>query len=103
VDSCTDCLTVHQPVVNPTLTSLVPDSLAISTTRQTVTATGTGFESGLKVVSQDGIAIASTVVSSTQLDLSVKLPSTIAAGSYNVTVKNPDGGKVVCSGCLTVT
>lgn len=103
VDSCTDCLTVHQPVVNPTLTSLVPDSLAISTTRQTVTATGTGFESGLKVVSQDGIAIASTVVSSTQLDLSVKLPSTIGAGSYNVTVKNPDGGKVVCSGCLTVT
>jgi outer membrane protein assembly factor BamB len=103
VDSCNGCLTIAEPVVNPTVTSLSSNTLPIRTGRQSVTATGIGFEAGLAVDSQDGIAIASTFVSSTQLNLSVKLPKTIGVGSYNVTVKNPDGGKFVCSGCLNVT
>jgi len=103
VDSCSGCLTIAEPVVNPTLTSLNSNTVPIGITRQTVTATGIGFEPGLVVVSQDGIAIGTMFVSTTQLNLAVKLPSTIVAGSYNVTVKNPDGGKFVCSGCLNVT
>ena len=100
VDSCSGCLTVTEP---PILTSLDPNHLPTSPALQSLMATGSRFKSGLKMFSQHRITISAAFVSSTQLNLSVKVPGNVAAGSYNVIVQNPAGGNVTCSGCLTVT
>jgi hypothetical protein len=55
------------------------------------------------VTSHKGITVATAFVSSTQLNLSVSVASTVAVGSYNVVVTNPGGGQFNCKACLSVT
>jgi len=103
VDSCTACLTIATGTASPTITSLSPNSLPHGASKQPVTATGTNFQSGAKVTSHKGITVATAFVSSTQLNLSVSVASTVAVGSYNVVVTNPGGGQFNCKACLSVT
>ncbi len=66
--------------------------------------TGTNFETGAAVTSHAGINISGvTYVSATEIDVSVSVKSSMAAGDYNIIVENPDGGTGVCKGCLAVT
>lgn len=101
-DTCTGCLTVGTPPTPPDPQSLSPDTVTQGASKQPVTLTGTGFESGAKITSHAGITIKSTFVSSTQLDLSVTVGSGVTPGVYNVFVNNPDGGFGKCINCLTV-
>jgi polyvinyl alcohol dehydrogenase (cytochrome) len=99
--SCTSCLTVSE---EPGPSSANPDSLAPGSSQTAVTLTGAYFQSGATVkASASGITIATTYASSTSLDLSVTVASTVPSGSYNLTVTNPDGGTGVCKGCLSIT
>ncbi len=90
-------------VTNPTVTQVNPSSYAVGAKHVPVVVTGTGFESGVKVTSHNGIRTPATFVSATQLDLSVTVTSTVAPGTYNLVVDNPDGGHFHCGGCITVT
>jgi len=87
----------------PTITLVSPNSLPQGASHQAVTLTGTGFQSGAKVVSHSGIKAVATFVSATQLNLSVNVATTVVLGAYNLNLTNPDGGKFNCKGCLTVT
>ena len=99
---CTGCLTVAGATA-PTITQVSPNSLPQGASDQAVTLTGTNFQSGATVVSHTGITARATFVSTTQLDLSVSVATTVAPGLYNLDLTNPDGGKFVCTGCLAVT
>jgi outer membrane protein assembly factor BamB len=90
-------------VSSPTITLVSPNSLPQGASHQPVTLTGTGFQSGATVLSHSGIKAAVTFVSATQLDLSVTVAPAEAPGAYNLDLTNPDGGKFVCTGCLTIT
>ncbi len=100
--TCTGCLTITGGT-SPTITSVNPNTLPQGASNAAVTLAGTNFESGATVVSHTGITAKATFVSSTQLDLSVTVASTVAPGAYNLDLTNPDGGKVVCTGCLTIS
>jgi outer membrane protein assembly factor BamB len=103
VDSCSGCLTIATGTGGPTITSVNPNSLAPGASKQPVTVMGTNFLSGAKVTSHSGITIATTFVSATQLDLSVSVATSVAAGKYNLIVTDPGGAQFNCKGCLTVT
>ncbi len=103
VDSCTACLTIAASTANPTITSVIPNSLAHGSSNNSVTVTGTNFVEGSKISSHNGITVATTYVSATQLDTSINVASTVAPGTYNVVVTNPGGATFNCKGCLTVT
>jgi len=97
---CAGCLTITP---GPQPGSITPSSLAAGTVKASVTMSGTGFQSGATVSSHAGITVKATFVSSGQLNLTISVSSTEAPGSYNLFVKNPDGGVGECAGCLQVT
>jgi len=97
---CAGCLTVTP---GPQPGSITPSSLAAGTVKAPVTMSGTGFQSGATISTHAGITVKVTFVSSTQLNLTISVSSTEAPGSYNLWVKNPDGGVGKCAGCLQVT
>ncbi|MGO8870854.1 MAG: PQQ-binding-like beta-propeller repeat protein [Acidimicrobiales bacterium] len=102
-DTCAACVTVGAPPTPPTVASLTPSTVTAGKANQAVTLVGTGFESGVTVTSHGGITVKATFVSATDLGLKVSVTGSVAAGSYNLLVTNPDGGKVTCTDCLAVT
>ncbi len=103
-DTCDACLTVTPTASKPTVTSINPSSFTVGSTKTAATITGTNFVSGATVTSHSGITLSVTsFVSSTQLDVTVTVSSTTAAGTYNIWLTNPSGSAAECTGCLTVT
>jgi polyvinyl alcohol dehydrogenase (cytochrome) len=99
-DSCTGCLTIDDA---PTVTSASPSSVPQGESAA-LTLAGTHFLSGAVVTSSAGITFSGTkFVSSTELTTTATVASSVATGSYNLQVTNPDGGTATCTGCLTVT
>jgi hypothetical protein len=99
-DTCTNCLTVDAA---PTLTSASPSSIEQGKTAA-LTLAGTGLQAGAVVTSSAGISFAGTkTVSATELTTTATVAASVATGTYNLQVTNPDGGTAECAGCLTVT
>lgn len=60
--------------------------------------TGIGFRPGAVVALDDpNITINTTVIASTEIDLSINIPVTVAIGAHNVVVSNPEGSKAAAS------
>jgi hypothetical protein len=75
----------------PTLTSLSPTSAVVGAASQTLTLTGTNFLAS-STVTYNGVAHTPTLVSSTQLTISLSAADQATAGSYAVVVTNPAPG-----------
>jgi Quinohemoprotein amine dehydrogenase, alpha subunit domain III len=95
----------------PDVTSVAPSSVARGAT-QTVTMNGAGFLGGLTVaVNGEGVTVTSTtVVSATQLQVTLTVAPDAATGVRNITLNNvgtgpgPDKGSFGgCTSCLTIT
>jgi peptidoglycan/xylan/chitin deacetylase (PgdA/CDA1 family) len=98
--TCVGCLTVH---AGPKVNSLAPSSLGQGAQQAVVKVNGNSFVSGAIVtVSGSGVTDTVTATSATALTLAVSVTSGAATGARDVTVVQPDGGRVTCSGCLTV-
>ena len=76
-------------VVTPTLSSITPSTIAAGSAGFTLTANGTNFVSGTKIV-WDGVAQATTVVSNTQLTTTVTAAQIALPGTINVGVVKAD-------------
>jgi hypothetical protein len=99
----------------PTISSLAPSPIYEGTGANTVTVTGTGFETGATVTfasTVDGTPLTATVTSISASGTSIVLSVTptnpvnsaaATAGSFNVTVTNPDGGSATDAGGFSVT
>jgi subtilisin family serine protease len=74
----------------PTITSLDPGSLLAGSAKFKLTVGGTNFVSGAKVF-WNGAERKTTYLSSTQLQAWILRPDVANAGSYPITVRNPDG------------
>ena len=82
-----------------TPTAAVPAQVLHGTTSD-VQITGTGFVSGAAVTISGGFTVNSVTVNSSVL-LTVNVTAGGAGqGTYDITVNNPDQGKVTCSGCI---
>lgn len=100
IGACSSCFTVN---TGPAVTSLSPNSRGQGAVSQTVTVSGSGFANGAAVTfSGTGVTATTTFVSATQLTATVSVAGDATVGSRNVTVLNPDGGRVLCSNCFTV-
>jgi formiminotetrahydrofolate cyclodeaminase len=75
----------------PTLTSLSPASAVVGAGSQTLTLTGTNFLAS-STVTYNGVGHTATLVSSTQLTISLSATDQATAGSYAVVVTNPAPG-----------
>ena len=70
----------------------------------TVQVTGSNFQSGATVSFGQRVMVQSvTFVSSSRLDVQVKVHPQAATGSRDVTVTNPDGQSGTKAGCFTVS
>jgi len=74
----------------PTLTSLSPNTIYALSPAFTLTANGTGFESGSQIV-WNGTPLTTTFVSNTQVTASVAASFLTLVGVENVAVLNPEG------------
>ncbi|RZL16177.1 MAG: T9SS type A sorting domain-containing protein [Hymenobacter sp.] len=98
----TSAFTVTVPNPAPTLASLTPAMAAAGSGPLTITVSGTGFSTS-SVVSFNGTALATTLVSATQLTAVVPASSLTATGTYAVTVTNPaPGGGTSAAATFTV-
>jgi hypothetical protein len=69
-----------------------------------VTVSGTSFVFGAKVTTVSGISITNTTwLSANELGVTASVGLSVAQGTYNVVVTNPDGTSATCANCLTVT
>jgi hypothetical protein len=98
---------VVSATVAPRLVSISPAS-ALNIGAASFTLAGTGFLSGSSVkiarAGQADVAAATVnVVSPTQISFTLSLASSIAAGTWDVVVTNPDGQVSTLPGGLTVT
>jgi hypothetical protein len=75
----------------PTLTSVTPPSALAGATAQTLTLTGTNFESSSTVI-YNGVGHTATYVSATQLTIQLSVADQTTAGTYAVVVTNPGPG-----------
>jgi hypothetical protein len=83
--------TVTVPNPAPTLASLAPATVIAGNENFTLTVNGTGFVNGASVLF-NGIALPTTLVSPTQLTVTVPGNAVATAGTYAVTVTNPAPG-----------
>jgi outer membrane protein assembly factor BamB len=91
-------------VAPPAPKSINPSSFTPGSHDTPATIRGSNFESGATVTNHAGIKISVvSFVSSSQLDVTVSVASTVAPGTYNLFVHNPDGSSGACKGCLTVS
>jgi len=103
-DVCANCLTIGTPPPPPAPTSVTPNSFPDASSNVPAVVNGTGFESGATITSHSGITVKVTSVpNSTAIDATVSVSSTLAPGSYNLFVNNPDGFSGECVNCLVVT
>lgn len=86
---------------SPTLSSLSPSSAIAGSNALTLTASGSGFVSA-SVIEWNGVATATTYVSSTSLTGQVPASDLSSTGTANVAVQNPAPGGGT-SGTLTFT
>jgi hypothetical protein len=88
--TCSGCLTIDP---HPAITMLTPNSIPNGTTA-TVVVSGSNFASGLRVITTIPGATVGTPanVTSTSFSVPVTVPAGTAAGSYFLTVVNPDNG-----------
>lgn len=97
--SCSGCFTIS---AKPAPTGLQPNTVLPGSSVAT-SVHGSGFVTGAKVAfSGTGVTSSVTAVIPGRIDLSVLATSTAAVGLRTATVTNPDGGRGVCTGCLTV-
>jgi hypothetical protein len=96
--TCTGCLTVDAA---PKISTIKPNPVVGATT--VLTLQGSGLQAGLAVTSTVPGATFGPVTgqTATTFQVQITIPSTTAAGAYNLIVTNPDGGKVTKA--LTVT
>src|SRR5438093_5544007 len=86
----------------PTISSVSP-SLAVQGASLTVTVTGTNCQAGASASFGPGITVSSTtVVSSTQLSVTLAIGATATMGPRDVTVSNPNSQSAVRPGGFTV-
>lgn len=86
-------------VLTPTLSSISPSTVAAGSAAFTLTATGTNFTSGTKIL-WDGVSLPTTVTSSTQLTANITADQIALAGSITIRAIKPD---TTTSGALTLT
>src|SRR5882757_942944 len=87
----------------PTVTSLSPATTVAGGAAFTLTVNGTNFVSGA-TVQWDGAARTTTVVSSTQVTVSITAADVVSAGSKAITVVNPSpGGGASNATAFTIT
>jgi hypothetical protein len=86
-------------VLAPTLTSINPTTIAAGSAGFTLTAAGTNFATGTTIL-WDGVALSTTVASSTQLTAKVSAAQIASAGTVSVRVMKSDS---TTSGTLTLT
>ncbi len=92
------------PVYNatPALTSLSPAKVTLGSPATTITLTGTGYAAGSSVT-LDGVAITSTYVSTTQLQVTAPASTLATPGAHTFVVTNPiPGGGVSAGANMTV-
>ena len=75
----------------PAITSLSPTQQAAGSASQSLTISGSGFISG-SAVTYNGVAHAATLLSGSQLSISLAATDLSATGSYPVVVTNPSPG-----------
>jgi hypothetical protein len=92
--------TINSPV--PTVGTLSQTSAIAGSAAFTLTVTGTNFETGT-VVEWNGVALATTVVSPTQVTAVVPVGDIAAAGTASVTVFNPLPGGGPSTPAVTFT
>jgi len=103
-DTCHSCITIGAPPTSPTVTSVSPPSLAPGQSGASITVSGTGFVFGATVTTVSGISLSTTTwLSATGLGVTASVDPSVAPGTYNVVVTNPDGTSATCVNCLTVT
>ena len=99
----TGSFTVTVPNAVPTIASLAPATAVAGSGAFTLTVNGTGYFSG-SVVNFNGTALATTLISATQLTAAVPASAVATAGAYAVTVSNPaPGGGTSASATFTIT
>ena len=86
-------------VVTPTLSSITPSTVAAGSAGFTLTATGTNYVSGTKIL-WDGTVLPTTVTSSTQLTASITAAQIATAGTITIRAMKPD---TTTSGALQLT
>jgi hypothetical protein len=99
--SCSACFTVMPA---PTATSVSPSTVGRGTTTS-AQVSGGNFTHGAKVaVSGTGVtATAVTVPTASHVNFTLTVATSAAAGTRNITITNPDGGRAVCKACLTIS
>ena len=97
--SATIVFTITVPA--PTLTSVSPASVAAGAAQFTLTATGSNFQSG-SIVRWNGVDLATTFVSSSQLTATVPAANVLNQGTASVVVFNPNGGWISASQTVTI-
>lgn len=99
----TTAFTVTVPNPMPTIASLAPATAIAGSGAFSLTLNGTGFLSS-SVVSFNGTALVTTLISPTQLTAAVSAAAVATAGSYPVLVTNPaPGGGASAAATFTVT
>lgn len=94
-------VTIANPA--PTLSAISPTNLAAGSADTTLTLSGDGF-AAQSVVQANGTALATTVVSDTQLTAVVPSTMLAIAGTLSITVENPTpGGGTSTSIALTIS
>src|SRR5579863_1540543 len=76
-------------VLAPTLSSISPATVSAGSAAFTLTATGTNFTTGTTIL-WDGVSLATTVTSSTQLSANVSAAQIASAGTVNIRVMKSD-------------
>ncbi len=103
--SCSTCFTVATDAPPPlTVASVAPSSLSSGDGTATVVVEGTEFVSGASVELGQGVMVEGvSVVSSTRLDVTVKVSRRATPGSRDVIVTIPSTAPATCAGCFAVT
>jgi peptidoglycan/xylan/chitin deacetylase (PgdA/CDA1 family) len=99
--TCTGCLTVSAA---PRVTSLSRAVLGQGAQRAIVQINGSGFVTGATVtVSGGGVTASVTAVTSTALTSEFSVAPDAAVGPRDLLIVQPDGGRSVCAGCMSVS
>jgi hypothetical protein len=99
--TCVACLTVN---AGPVVTNLSRTTLGQGAQRAAVQVNGAGFTTGATVtVSGGGVNASVTAVTPTALTTEFWVAPDAAVGRRDLLIVQPDGGRSVCVGCLTIS
>ena len=99
--TCTDCFTID---VGPGMTDASPASGGQGATGLPVTINGSDFVDTPSVAfSGSGVTVTDVAFTDdATLDITIDIAPGTAIGARDVTITNPDGGRIVCIACFTV-